>query len=66
MKKSLIIAGLCMVIPMSLMASEPEKKSTMPEYGKWETFTTKNGLPANKVYCVRADGDQVWIGTSHG
>ncbi len=63
----MIITGLCMVIPMLLMASDPEKKSsTMPEYGKWENFTTKNGLPANKVYCVRADGDRVWIGTSHG
>jgi len=67
MKKALIITGLCMVIPMFLMASEPEKKSsTMPEYGNWETFTTKNGLPANKIYCVRVDGDRVWIGTSHG
>ena len=35
----------------------------MPEYGNWKTFTTKDGLPANKVYCVRADGDRVWIGT---
>jgi len=67
MKKAMIITGLCMVIPMLLMASEPEKKnSTMPEWGKWETFTTKNGLPANKIYCVRADDDRVWIGTSHG
>ena len=66
MKKALIIAGLCLVIPM-LMASEPVKKSsTMPVYGKWLNFTTKDGLPANKIFCVRADGDQVWIGTSHG
>ncbi|MEA3461130.1 MAG: hypothetical protein U9R49_04560, partial [Bacteroidota bacterium] len=64
MKKVLIITGLCLVIPAMIMASEPEKKnSTMPVYGNWETFTTKNGLPANKVYCVRADGDRVWIGT---
>jgi ligand-binding sensor domain-containing protein len=67
MKKIVITTGLFMIIPMLLMATEPEKKSSvMPEYGNWETFTTKNGLPANKVYCVRADGDRVWIGTSHG
>jgi ligand-binding sensor domain-containing protein len=67
MKKGKIIAILFLVLPLALMASEPEKKSsTMPEYGNWETFTTKNGLPANKIYCVKADGDRVWIGTSHG
>ncbi|MCK4989966.1 MAG: hypothetical protein KAS29_05750, partial [Bacteroidales bacterium] len=67
MKKGKIIAILFLVLPLALMASEPEKKSsTLPEYGNWETFTTKNGLPANKIFCVRADGDRVWIGTSHG
>ena len=67
MKKAFFTAGLFLMVPMLLMATEPEKKSSaMPEYGNWKTFTTKNGLPANKVYCVRADGDRVWIGTSHG
>ena len=67
MKKALTIAGLCLLVPMFLVASEPVKKnSTMPEYGNWKTFTTKDGLPANKIFCVRADGDRVWIGTSHG
>jgi ligand-binding sensor domain-containing protein len=68
MKKALIIAVLTLLMPLMLAATGPEgeKAGTMPEYGNWETFTTKNGLPANKVYCVRADGDRVWIGTSHG
>jgi ligand-binding sensor domain-containing protein len=67
MKKLLIIPGLCLFVSVCLEASEPEgSKNIMPEYGKWENFTTKDGLPANKIYCVRADGDRVWVGTSHG
>jgi ligand-binding sensor domain-containing protein len=67
MRKALIFTALCLILPMFLMATEPEKKSSnMPEYGNWKTFTTKDGLPANKIFCVRTDGDRVWIGTSHG
>ncbi len=67
MKKTLLFSGLWIVLPLLILATEPEKgESNMPEYGNWKTFTTKNGLPANKVYCVRVDGDRVWVGTSHG
>jgi len=38
----------------------------MPVYGNWKTFTQKDGLPANKAYCVRIDGDRVLVGTSGG
>ncbi|MEZ5070859.1 MAG: hypothetical protein R2751_07790 [Bacteroidales bacterium] len=61
----IIAAGLLLTLP--LRAEEPGNKSgAIPEYGNWKTFTTKDGLPANKIYSVRADGDRVWIGTSHG
>ena len=67
MKKNIAIIAMGLILPLMLLATEPEKKNgTMPEYGKWKTFTTKDGLPANKIFCVRADGDRVWIGTSHG
>ena len=67
MKKVFFTATLSLIIPLMMLASDPEKKgSTMPEYGNWKTFTTKDGLPANKIYCVRADGDRIWVGTSHG
>jgi ligand-binding sensor domain-containing protein len=67
MRKGLIFIAICLILPMFLMAAEPEKKSSnMPEYSNWKTFTTKDGLPSNKIFCVRADGDRVWIGTSHG
>jgi ligand-binding sensor domain-containing protein len=39
---------------------------SMPVYGNWKTFTKKDGLPADKSYCVRMDGDRVLVGTSAG
>lgn len=38
----------------------------MPIYGNWKTFTTKDGLPSDKIYCVRTDEDRVWVGTNQG
>ena len=38
----------------------------MPVYGNWHNFTTKDGLPGDKTYCVRIDGDRVWVGTHEG
>ena len=38
----------------------------MPVYGNWRTFTTKDGLPDDKCYSVRIDGDRVLVGTHHG
>jgi ligand-binding sensor domain-containing protein len=67
MRKVFVIAGFILALPMMLSAADPDRKSSnMPVYGNWKSFTTKDGLPANKIYCVRADGDRVWIGTSHG
>jgi len=66
-KRVMFISSMYLVLPLVMLASNPEEKSNiMPEYGKWVSFTTKDGLPANKIYCVRTDGDRVWIGTSHG
>jgi ligand-binding sensor domain-containing protein len=39
---------------------------TMPVYGKWRNFTTKDGLPSDKAYCVRIDGKRVLVGTHDG
>jgi len=38
----------------------------MPVYGNWKNFTSKNGLPADRVYCVKIDGEKVYAGTHHG
>ncbi|MDX1741357.1 MAG: hypothetical protein R3178_08700, partial [Rhodothermales bacterium] len=36
-----------------------------PEY-VWITYTRTDGLPSNKVFAVRVDGDRLWIGTDDG
>ena len=38
----------------------------VPVYGNWQTFTVKDGLPTDKTYTVRIDGDRVLVGTHDG
>lgn len=38
----------------------------MPVYGNWKNFTEKDGLPSDKVYAVKIDGDRVLAGTHNG
>lgn len=40
--------------------------SLMPLYGNWQRFTTEQGLPGDKTYCVKIDGDRVLVGTHEG
>ena len=35
-------------------------------YDTWTHYTTKEGLPSDKINCVKADGDRIWIGTDKG
>lgn len=41
-------------------------ENTMPIYGNWKNFTSKNGLPGDKAYCVKIDGERVLVGTHEG
>ena len=61
-------SGLILSKPESppSFADKDNKSAAMPLYGKWQTFTVKDGLPSNKVYCVRVDGNRLWAGTSAG
>ncbi len=43
-----------------------KEAKAMPVYGNWRTFTTKDGLPSDKAYSVRIDGDRVLVGTHDG
>ena len=43
-----------------------KESGEMPVYGNWKTFTTKDGLPSDKAYAVRIDGDRVLVGTHDG
>jgi hypothetical protein len=40
--------------------------NSVPVFGHWKNFTTKDGLPSDKVYTVRIDGDRVLAGTHDG
>ncbi len=40
--------------------------NAMPVYGNWRNFTSKDGLPSDKSYCVRIDGERVLVGTHEG
>lgn len=45
----------------------PEKETKeLPRYGNWENFSSDDGLPSNKTYCVRMNGDRVLVGTHAG
>ncbi len=35
-------------------------------YTHWKQFTTKDGLPNDHIFAVKADGPRVWIGTEGG
>jgi ligand-binding sensor domain-containing protein len=43
-----------------------DNSGKMPVYGHWRNFTTKDGLPSDKAYCVRIDGERVLVGTHDG
>jgi hypothetical protein len=43
-----------------------KEAKAMPVYGNWRNFTTKDGLPSDKAYTVRIDGDRVLVGTHDG
>jgi ligand-binding sensor domain-containing protein len=43
-----------------------KEAKAMPVYGNWRNFTKKDGLPSDKAYAVRIDGDRVLVGTHDG
>jgi len=58
MKRTILSA--MMLVAMAAAAQNP------PLYTRWENFTTANGMPEQKVFCVTVDGDRVWAGTEDG
>ncbi len=41
-------------------------KNSIPLYGNWYNFTSNDGLPSDKAYCIRIDGERVLVGTHEG
>jgi ligand-binding sensor domain-containing protein len=59
-------AGLVVALGVSLLLPRVKAEEPRPVYTRWETFTTENGLPDNKVFAVLVDGPRVWVGTDNG
>jgi ligand-binding sensor domain-containing protein len=49
-----------------LAASSLSLAQKPPLITHWENFTTANGMPDAKVFCVAVDGNRVWAGTEDG
>ncbi|MFH0980509.1 MAG: regulator [Planctomycetota bacterium] len=52
--------------PQASARAAPEPLGMPYVYTKWEQFTTKEGLPNDHIFAVKADTDRVWIGTEDG
>ncbi len=40
--------------------------NSIPIYGNWRNFTSKDGLAGDKAYCIKIDGERVLVGTHDG
>jgi ligand-binding sensor domain-containing protein len=47
-------------------SNDMNKVQELKIYDSWTHYTIADGLPSNKINCVRADGDRLWIGTDKG
>ena len=55
------------ILGMSMDGSlQEDDVNTMPIYGNWQNFTSIDGLPVDKTYCVKIDGERVLVGTHEG
>ena len=57
----LLTFALCLLACSFSLAAERPHLIT-----RWENFTTANGMPDAKVFCVTVDGDRIWAGTEDG
>ncbi len=55
------LAAVCLALPHVATASE---EPLLPQV--WRTFTTRNGLPDNRIRTVQFIDDAVWVGTRGG
>ncbi len=67
---ALAIAAAAAVSSATAAADAPAAPATpsgLPYvYTKWKHFTTKDGLPNDHVFAVKAHGNDVWVGTEDG
>ncbi len=68
--KRLLLSTAILLTPSFLgMAQSVSSPASAPKpqlITRWENFTTANGMPDPKVFCVTVDGSRVWAGTEDG
>jgi hypothetical protein len=64
----ILAAWLSLAGPAPCPASPPGDAPAEPPfvYRSWQTYTTRDGLPHDKVLAVRVAGAAVWVGTAGG
>jgi ligand-binding sensor domain-containing protein len=60
------ITHVLMTSALLLAASTLCAAENPPLITRWENFTTANGMPDDKVFCVAVDGQRIWAGTEDG
>lgn len=65
-----LMLPLLVGVPAAASAADPAAAAPGPGlpyvYTKWEQLTTKQGLPNDHIFAIKADTDCVWIGTEDG
>ncbi|WP_346856304.1 hypothetical protein [uncultured Draconibacterium sp.] len=62
----LFLAYVSFGFTISTEKSDSKENKSFPMFGNWKNFTKADGLPGNKTYAVRVDGDRVLVGTHEG
>ncbi|MHC4209373.1 MAG: ABC transporter substrate-binding protein [Planctomycetota bacterium] len=66
---AVILAALIWGPGRAALAAAPPGADPAPApqvYGSWQTFTTRDGLPHDRVLALHASGHKVWVGTAGG
>ncbi len=66
---ALRVSALAALLALPLLAADPQPNPGLPYvYTKWQQLTTKDGLPNDHIFSVKADKtrDCIWIGTEDG
>jgi ligand-binding sensor domain-containing protein len=61
---AILLAACSFGMAQSVSSPAPAPKPQL--ITRWENFTTANGMPDPKVFCVTVDGSRVWAGTEDG
>ncbi len=53
-------------VDKAFTTSDDQEVQDLKIYDSWTHYTIADGLPSNKINCVRVDMDRLWIGTDKG